>query len=87
MTWVAVEHSAADELTADSYLLLCSLRENAEGYSYTTVAGADWGYVYLDNARPEGWSPHKFAAHLSDLSSKGFYRPQDDRYFGDVLMG
>lgn len=86
MSWTPVEITAADQLTPDSYLVLCNLRKYTES-SYTEANGAEWGSVYLDNARPNGWPAHKFAAHLSDLSAKGFYRPQDDRWFGDVLKG
>jgi len=42
--------------------------------------------VYLDNARPNGMSRHKFAGHLSALKAEGLYFPTHDICFGEVKM-
>jgi len=69
----------------DTEKLLKALIENTEGI--TVENGVEWGTVYLDNAAPEGWSRHKLAGHLSDLKSKGFYRPTHYTEFGLVKLG
>ena len=60
------------------------LRVNTEN----TIKREDgvWGMVYLDNARPRGWSRHQFAGHLSDLKANGLYRQTNDPDFGEVKL-
>ena len=65
------------EETKDVYWALVSERE---GGTADKPDGTAWAYVYLDNARREDMSPHKFAGHLSALSER-------DGYFGLVRVG
>jgi len=50
-------------------------------------ADGEWGSVYLDNAKPHGWSKHQFAGHLADLKKLGLYYPSDSSAFGWVKLG
>ena len=45
---------------------------------------ANFGTVYLDNARPKGVNDKQFRACLSALSKKGLYKPIDGLAFGAV---
>ncbi len=70
------------EATAHALELLRVNTENTVEHKDGTV----WGMVYLDNARPHGWSRHQFAGHLSDLKSNGLYRQTSDPHFGEVKL-
>lgn len=68
-----------------SDLILTSLRKAAESFS-RDIDNVRWGMVYLENARPNGMSRHKFAGHLSALKAEGLYVPTYDASFGEVKM-
>jgi hypothetical protein len=66
-------------------LILTALRKKAESFSRDSD-NVRWGMVYLDNARPNDMSRHKFAGHLSALTDRDLYAPTSDRCFGEVKM-
>ena len=72
-------------MTTDMETALRMLREWAEGAPFNGYAN-----VYLDNAKPKGWSDLKWAGTLGALKKAGLYRPYDDPDFagiwGDVKM-
>lgn len=72
-------------MTLDERCAVKYLREEAESDD-----GNGWWTVYLDNAKPKDWSPRKWAALLSNLKQKGFYRDIDDPdfkgAFGQIKM-
>lgn len=74
-------------MTPQTKKVLESLRKNNEGIGYETEKdGKRWRTVYLDNARIPGIGSHAFASHLGALEKLGLYKPQDDKFFGDVVM-
>jgi len=72
-------------LTDTTAIVLAALRSAKEAIS-TDANGSVWGMVYLDNARTNDMSRHKFAGHLSDLKSAGLYRQTSDAAFGEVKL-
>lgn len=64
--------------------LMAALSSASE--STCTEGPNTWGMVYLDNARPTGFSRHAFAGLLSSLERLGYYRKTGDRYFGEILL-
>lgn len=77
-------------MTQDMQTAHKSLRDNAEVWT-ADENGIKWGEVYLDNAKPKGWAPRKWAAVLGALKKAGLYRDfddgQNDGVFGIVNMG
>lgn len=66
--------------------VLQRLRENAESFE-KHADGSEWGYVYLDNARPSHITPRSFRSCLASLSRQGLYESSDDQHaFGLVKM-
>jgi hypothetical protein len=74
-----------ETMTKIQQLVLDSLRPHHEG-SVQDIDGQRWASVYLDNARPFGMSPRRFAGHLSALEKAGLYKSQGDNCFGDVRL-
>ena len=70
-------------LTPNETKLLDQLRTKVECSEQVDQDGSTWQQVYLDNARGD-FSPRTFAALLGSLSTKGFYRPDGDDFFGSV---
>lgn len=65
-------------ITSDMQVALTALRGATEGPVTETLDGWKWRDVYLDNAKPSGWSVGKWAGVLSQLTQFGLYRPYDD---------
>jgi hypothetical protein len=72
-------------MSPNTTIALAALRAEKEAIS-TDANGVEWGMVYLDNAKPDGWTRHQFAGHLSDLKAQGLYRPTSDPAFGEVKL-
>jgi hypothetical protein len=73
-------------LNANALTVLTALRANTEGCSEVAKDGSEWKTAYLDNARPNTMTVTVFRAALRSLSMAGFYKPQDDKFFGSVKL-
>lgn len=73
------------QLTDKEQIALDALREHQEGISHSNAQG-DWASIYLDNAKPVGWTGKQWAGVLSSLAQKGLYQEDDGYAFGLVLM-
>jgi len=74
--------------TPDMLTAYRALVANAEGCIIKSVGDVGdyiWRDVYLDNAKPNGWSPRKWAGVLSQLEKAGCYI-RNDSVFGTVRM-
>jgi len=78
--------TTATQLTANESAVLAALRSHRES-GFTDRQGLKWSQVYLDSASADlpSMSPRTFASVLGSLAKKGFYSPQGDDCFGDVL--
>jgi hypothetical protein len=72
------------EITEATAHVLEMLRVNS-GVA-VTQDGESWAPVYLDDAKPRGWSKQQFAGHLSDLKAAGLYRPTRISNLGSVRL-
>ena len=66
-------------LTQDEHVALTALRTEAESDN-----GNGWWDCYLDNAKPNDWTPRKWAAVLGSLTKKGLYRDIQDPDFKGI---
>lgn len=71
-------------LNGNAKSVLAHLRANKE-YNETRN-GAEWGVVYLDNARPSDMNAPTFRAALSTLAKEGLYRVVDGFAWGEVKL-
>ena len=73
-------------MTEQMQTVLTALRAHREGVTTRYSDGRVFESVYIDNARPKGMSRHAFAGVLGALEKAGYYVPEGDDCFGDVLL-
>ena len=74
-------NTGRDDMTENMTIALKALRSAAESDN-----GNGFFDVYLDNARPDGWSGKKWSGVLANLAKVGLYQDIDYDCFGAVKM-